>query len=90
MRGEFIEFTELLGELTVAGGAGVHSRTQKRRVAPIASLQSWLQAFSTFSEVLSPSIAKQLWRYQSFIICSSQCFQPHAWLQYDLQFRRKL
>ncbi len=93
VRGEFIEFTELLGELTVAGGAGVHSCTQKCHVAPIASLQSWLQAFSTFAEVLSsasPSIAKQLWRYQSFIICSSQCFQPHAWLQYDLQFRRKL
>ncbi len=91
--GEFIEFTELSGELTVIGGAGIHSHTKKHRVAPIASLQSWLQAFSTFSEVLSsasPSIAQQLWRYQSFIIRSSQRFQPHAWLQYNLQFRRKL
>ncbi len=41
-RGEFIEITELLGEITVAGGAGVLPRSTKRRVAPIASLQSCL------------------------------------------------
>ncbi len=41
-RGEFIEITELLGEITVAGSTGVLPRSTKRRVAPIASLQSCL------------------------------------------------
>ncbi len=92
-RGKFIEFTELLGEITVAGGAGVLPRSSKRRVAPIASLQSWLQAWSTFAEVLSaifPSCAPHLWRYQAFIVRSSQRFQTAAWLQYDMLFRRKI
>ena len=94
VRGEFIEFTELLGELTVAGSANIKPRSRNRRpVAPIASLQSWLQAWSIFAEVLSaasPRVAPKLWRYQAFIVRSSQRFQPHAWLQYDLHFRRKL
>ncbi len=86
MRGKYVEFTELLG---VAGGAGVSQRN-RRRVAPIASLQLWLQAWSTYAEVLSaafPKRAPHLWRYQ---VRSSQRFQVTAWLQYDLLFRRKL
>ncbi len=62
-------------------------------MAPIASLQSWLQAWSTFAEVLSaifPSCAPHLWRYQAFIVRSSQRFQTAAWLQYDMLFRRKI
>ncbi len=43
--------------MTVAGGASVSS---KRRVAPIASLQSWLQAWSTFAEVLSAAFPTPL------------------------------
>ena len=69
------------------------SQRNRRRVAPIASLQSWLQAWSTYAEVLSaafPKRAPHLWRYQAFIVRSSQRFQVTAWLQYDLLFRRKL
>ena len=90
VRGEFIDFPELLGELTVVGTAGAHSRAQKCRVAPIASLPSWLQAWGTFAEVLSGVSPPHLWRYQSFIVRSSQRFKEHAWLQYDLFFRRKM
>ncbi len=77
----------------MVGTAGAHSRAQKCRVAPIASLPSWLQAWGTFAEVLSgvsPRLAPHLWRYQSFIVRSSQRFKEHAWLQYDLFFRRKM
>ncbi len=66
----------------MAGTAGAHSRALKRRVAPIAYLPSWLQAWGTFAEVLSgvsPRLAPHLW---SFIVrcaltrtrgCSTTC-----------------
>ena len=89
--GEFVEFCDVLGSAMAAGSDISHSR--HKPVAPITSLETWLQAWSIFAEVLSVArsgMSPLLFRYQSFIIRSSLRFQTHAWLQYDRQFRLKL
>ena len=89
--GEFVEFCDVLGSAMAAGSEASHSR--RKPISPITSLEAWLQAWSIFAEVLSvarPGISPLLFRYQSFIIRSSQRFQTHAWLHYDRQFRLKL
>ena len=92
-RGEFIDFSVLLGNTLVAGGERLTSHSRRKPLAPISSLESWLQAWSIFAEVLSaakPHLASHLFKYQAFIVRSSQRFHQHAWLQYDMQFRLKL
>ncbi len=89
-RGEYIEFPKLLCESLVASGS--HFASQMRKT-PILSLDTWLEAWSLFAEVLSkhrPHLAPSLFHYQAFISRTSQRFQPSAWLQYDRQFRLKL
>lgn len=58
----------------------------------ITGLDTWLEAWCVFASVLTaakPRLAPDLFRYQNYIILASRRFQPHAWLQYDIQFRLK-
>ena len=76
----------------MAAGSDI-SHSRSKPVAPITSLETWLQAWSIFAEVRSvarPGMSPLLFRYQSFIIRSSLHIQTHAWLQYDCQFCLKL
>ena len=45
--------------------------------------------FASVLTVAKPRVAPDLFRYQNYIILASRQFQPHAWLQYDIQFRLK-
>ena len=87
-RGEYVELNKLL---VVPLGSGKSKKSSC--TWSITSLESWLEAWSTFAAVLSThnrDLAPDLFQYQAFITRSSLRFQPYAWLQYDIQFRLKL
>ena len=90
-RCEFVDFSKLLtSHLVAKGNAHKGGKASANR---IASLDTWLQAWSLFASVLStrkPALAPELFSYQAFISRSSSKFQSYAWLQYDAQFRLKM
>ena len=99
-RGEFVDLSVLLQtNLTMAcrqRGAGSHNtrdpKHQERR-ATISDFTSWVEAWSTYSTVLTsyyPHLAPRLFQYQHFLALKSRAFQQSAWLRYDTEFRLKL
>ena len=90
-RGEFVQFNKLLASSQVR--TGVMPKSKRATLSPIAGLDSWLEAWSIYASVVcayTPNVAPQLFKYQAFISRCSAKFLPHAWLQYDQQFRMKL
>ena len=93
VRGEFIEFPKLLAEhMAMSGVLKKPKSGHKPEPRGITGLDTWLEAWCVFASVLTaakPRLAPDLFRYQNYIILASRRFQPHAWLQYDIQFRLK-
>ena len=94
VRGEFIEFPKLLAEhMAMSGVLKKPKSGHKPEPRGITGLDTWLEAWCVFASVLmaaKPRLAPELFRYQNYnIILASWRFQPHAWLQYDIQFRLK-
>lgn len=91
--GEFIEFPKLLAEhMAMTGVLRKPKSGHKPEPRGITGLDTWLEAWCVFASVLTavkPRLAPDLFRYQNYIILASRRFQPHAWLQYDIQFRLK-
>ena len=92
-RGEFIDFNKLLFKHARYAGALSKSSRYKSNSQAVASLDTWLEAWSLYAGALAsqlPSLAHDLFAYQGFISRNSQKFQPHAWLSYDTRFRQRL
>ena len=94
VRGEFIEFPKLLaGHMAMAGVLRQPKSGHEPEPRGITGLDTWLDAWCIFASVLTavkPRLAPDLFRYQNYIVLASRRFQPHAWLQYDIQFRLKM
>ena len=82
VRGEFIEFPELLAEhMAITGVLRKPKSSHKPEPQGISSLDTWLEAWHVFASVLTaakPRLAPDLFRYQNYVVLASRHFQPHA------------
>ena len=93
---EFVEMSELRGDIWMEDTAPTDSMHQTRRPTanpPVTDIRVWLECYARMAALITSHFtqkASELWAYQSTILKAAHNYEGSSWVAYNRQFRRDM